>query len=91
MTLFSFLPNFWAKTAGFYRIKMFFLLSGQRGLHPPSTLSGPTTKKKTVFYVSLPLVTEIQGQFKGFAEFNEKNGMLSSNISIITCKIIYEY
>ena len=41
--------------------------------------------------MSLPLVTEIQGQFKGFAEFNEKNGMLSSNISIITCKIIYEY
>ena len=40
--LFLFLPNFWAKTAGVFCLVV-------RGVYPPYTLCGPTTKKSHFF------------------------------------------
>ena len=43
--------NFWAKTAGFYKKKVVYCLVF-RGVYPPYTLGGPTTKKTLFLCVS---------------------------------------
>ena len=47
---FLFLPNFWAKTAGVLKKRIWCLVV--RGVYPPYTLSGPTTKENTFLCVS---------------------------------------
>ena len=59
---FLFLPNFCGKSARMLEKKSVFCLV-VRGVNPPYTLSGPTTQKKNVFYVCLPLVVVITPKY----------------------------
>ena len=63
LTILSFLPNFWAKTVGFYRNKVFFCLV-VRGVYPAYTLCGPITKKHTFLCLSSLIVTQKVGLFQ---------------------------
>ena len=62
LTIFLFLSNFCAKTAGFQRKIVVFCLV-VRGVYPPYTLSGPTTQKKH-FMCVFPNLQEIGRQKK---------------------------